>query len=105
MIDTLKVDDLVLMSCVAINQMNWYDTALKYLKVALKQLSTPLEKMSFSLHHRLEETIDKMTQYYPSIHNDLFAKKMNSIGPGWKLFPFIVGKGNIPSNFYFLFHI
>ena len=105
MIDTLKVDDLVLMSCVAINQMNWYDTALKYLKVAVKQLSTPLEKMSFSLHHRLEETIDKMTRCYPSIHNDLVAKKMNSIGPGWKLFPFNVGQGNIPSNFYFLFHI
>ena len=80
-------------------------TALKYLKVALDQLSTPLEKMPFGLHHRLEKTIDKMTQYYPSLHDDMFAKKMNSIGPGWKIYPVIVGQGNVTLKFYFLLHI
>ena len=99
--DTLQVDDLALMSRVAMND----NTALKYLKVALGQLSTPLEKMSFGLHHRLEKTIYKMTKYYPSLHNGMFSKKMNSKGPGWKLFPFIVGQGNVTLKFYFLFHI
>ena len=100
-IDTLKLEDLLVMSNVAFNYYKWYDTALKYLKEAINMFYSYSESnSSIDQHPDIESRLVSMKKEYPLYHNDMFDKKENFIGPDWKMFPHKVdiGSNNFVEN-------
>ena len=91
--DALQMDDLILISFIAMNYLNVYDSSLKFLKEAMVQLDSKSQREDVRYSPRISNIMMKMKDEYPYVHNDIFHKKLNSIGPGWKLFPFTVSPG------------
>ena len=93
-IDSLKVGDLLVMSNVAFNYYKWYDTAIKYLKEAIKMYYSQLVNSSYAKKYlEIENRLLNMKNEYPLYHNDMWDKKINFIGPDWKMFPHKVDPG------------
>ena len=93
MADSLGIDDLILMSYVSMNHLNWYDTGMKYLKNALDIHNSFQLQGQVKTFDRLQHTLSLMKRYYPILHNNVLRLNHNPIGPGWKSFPFEVSPG------------
>ena len=94
-IDSLKVEDLLVMSNVAFKNYKWYDTAIKYLKEAINMYYSQLVNSSYAKKYlEIENRLLNMKNEYPSYHNDMWDKKINFIGPDWKMFPHKVDPGS-----------
>ena len=92
-IDYLETDDLMLMSYIATNHLNWCDTGMKYLKASLHTLNSFRTKHQMKSSDRVHELMMFMIRYYPIRHNDILREKKHPIGPGWKCFPFEISSG------------
>ena len=92
-IDSLQPDDLAAMSTMAFSYFHWYDTSLKYLKSAIEMFYSLSKGKRDEFPNSLEKSLINMHKLYPSIHNEMFNKKSNFIGPDWKLYPYIVDTG------------
>ena len=101
-IDSLKVEDLLVMSNVAFNYYKWYDTAIKYLKEAFNMYYSQLMNSSNAKKYlEIENRLLNMKNEYPLYHNDMWDKKITFIGPDWKMFPHKVdpGSNDLITNF------
>ena len=92
-VDSLQIDDLAFMSYISMYHLMWYDTGLKYLKVAIDQLQSRTSERKFDCYKRVNEILLEMKRSYPSVHNDILNKMRYPIGPSWKCFPFMVNQG------------
>ena len=94
-VDSLKVDDLISMSGVAINELKWYDASIRYLKHATEKFFFTSRNAYQSNFFKdiLQECLVLMTMWYPSYHNEMITKTNTSVGPDWKAFPLIVNEG------------
>ena len=90
--DSLQLADLVVMSNLAFNYYNWYDTGMRYLKEAIDMLNS-VKRLNKQPSSQLERTLSKMKTVYPLYHNDMLDKKDNFIGPDWKMYPHKVDIG------------
>ena len=98
MADSLGVDDLILMSYVSMNHLNWYDTGMKYLKNALDIHNSLQLQGQVKTFDRLQQTLSLMKRYYPKLHNNILKSNYNPVGPGWKSFPFNVSSGKYATS-------
>ena len=98
MADSLGVDDLILMSYVSMNHLNWYDTGMKYLKNALDIHNSFQLQGQVKTFDRLQQTLSLMKRYYPILHNNILKLNYNPVGPGWKCFPFKVSSGKYATS-------
>ena len=105
-IDSLRPDDLAAMSVLAFDFYKWYDNSLKYLKEALRSfyLSSYAEKNNGGAKDGLEEYLLAMKIHYSSYHNQLWRRKSNILGNGWKLYPHMVDEGRNPTYEYTTCH-
>ena len=94
-VDSLKPDDLAVMSTLAFDFYKWYDNSLRYLKDALQSFySIPYEKkITGRVIGGLEKYLLEMKLHYSAYHNQLWRRKNNILGNGWKLYPDIVVEG------------
>ena len=93
-VDSLGIDDMVYMSSISMNHLNWYDTGIKFLKAALNIFESLESKFLSKDFDRLTQVLMSMYRHYPILHNEILNKKTNPIGPGWKAFPFMISSGN-----------
>ena len=82
------------MSKVAFDYYKWYDTGIKYLKEAIKMYYSKLVNRSYIKNYlEIENRLLNMKNKYTLYHNDMLDKKINFIGPDWKMFPYKVDPG------------
>ena len=91
--DSLKLEDLAVMSKIAFNQFNYYDSAIEYLKAATLMFYNDSEKGSAIFSTTMEELLLLMKKNYPSYHNEMLSKMDISVGIDWKLYPVMVDEG------------
>lgn len=92
-IDSLKLEDIAAMSKIAFNQFNYYDSAIEYLKDAIKIFYNEVGKRSDYVYRTLDEILLFMKKNYPSYHNEMLSKMDISVGIDWKLYPVMVNEG------------
>ena len=105
-VDSLKSDDLAGMSTLAFDFYKWYDNSLKYLKEALESFYSISykKKTPGGVIGGLEKHMLEMKVHYSSYHNQLWRRKSNILGNGWKLYPHMVDEGTKPSYEYTTCH-
>lgn len=92
-VDSLQIDDLAFMSYISIFHLMWYDTGLKYLKVAIDELHSNMSERKYDCCKRVNEILLEMRRKYPSLHNNILNEMKYPIGPSWKCFPFMINQG------------
>jgi len=91
----LNPEDMAVMSKLAYNDFNYYDSAIEYLKTAFDMLRSVREDKIFFRSKQLKDQLLKMKKTYPSYHNELLEKHKRSIGNGWKLYPYKVDEDTL----------
>ena len=91
--DSLKPEDLVTLSTIALNDFNWIDNAITYLKAAIHKYYSISTESDNNQSDDFEQLLLAMKKHYSIYHNEMLAKKDNPIGPEWKLHPYIVDSG------------
>lgn len=94
-VDSLGIDDMVYMSSISMNHLNWYDTAIKFLKAALNIFDSFESKFQSKDFDRLTQVLMSMYRHYPILHNEILNEKTYSIGPGWKALPFMISSESL----------
>ena len=84
-VDSLKPDDLTLMSSEAFNN-RWYDTSLKYLGVSITMFNQLSDTERFP--SRFQSTLLNMRKEYSKYHNIILMKSNDILGHHEKLFPY-----------------
>ena len=104
--DSLKSEDLLTMSTIALNDFNWVDNAVTYLKAAINEFYSSTEENRANLPDGFEESLLTTKNQLSVYHNEMLAKKDNPIGTEWKLHPYRVDTGlNLISYIFFLHFI
>ena len=91
--DSLNPEDLATMSTIALNDFNWIDNAITYLKAAIYKYHFISTENDSNYSKRFEELLLTMKKHYSVYHNEMLAKKDNPIGPEWKLHPYMIDSG------------
>ena len=100
--DSLTSEDLLTMSTVALNDFNWVDNAVTYLKAAINEFYSSTEENRANLPDGFEESLLTARNQLSVYHNEMLAKKDNPIGTEWKLHPYRVDPGlNLINFIYF----
>ena len=81
------------MSTVALNDFNWVDNAVTYLKAAINEFYSSTEENRASHPDGFEESLLTAKNHLSIYHNEMLTKKDNPIGTEWKLHPYRVDPG------------
>ena len=92
-IDALIPEDMAVLSKLAYNDFNYYDSAIEYLKTAVDMLRGVREDKNVFHSKQLKDRLLEMRKTYPSYHNELLEKLKRPIGNDWKLYPYKVDQG------------
>ena len=91
--DSLNIEDLVTLSTIALNDFNWADNAITYLKAAINIFNGIPTTEKTKQPDDFEQSLLTMKHHLTVYHNTMIAKKDNPFGPDWKLHPYLIDPG------------
>ena len=91
--DSLNIEDLVTLSTIALNDFNWADNAITYLKAAINIFNGIPTTEKTKQPDGFEQSLLTMKHHLTVYHNEMIAKKDNPFGPDWKLHPYLIDPG------------
>ena len=99
-VDALRAEDLISMSGVSFNDLQWYDASIRYLKEAIDVFisTTRVPYRSILTENLIHECLYLMKALYPVHHNEMLNKRDNPIGMDYKLFPLMINEGSVLSG-------
>ena len=91
--DSLNTEDLVTLSTIALNDFNWADNAITYLRAAIDTFNSIPTKEKTNQSDGFEKSLITMKNHLTVYHIEMLAKKDNPFGPDWKLHPYLIDPG------------
>ena len=95
LIDSLSHLDLAMLSKIAFNEFNWFDSAIEWLKVAIKMYYKIRGSVTANYGIIVEDLLFSMRSKYSLYHNEMASKVDNPVGPDWKIYPYLVDEGKL----------
>ena len=94
-IDSLNHLDLAMLSNIALNEFNWFDSAIKWLKVAIEMYNNIRDSAAANYGIMVDDLLSSMRSKYSLHHNEMAFKVDNPVGPDWKVYPYLVDEGKL----------
>ena len=94
-IDSLTHLDLAMISKIAFNEFNWFDSAVKWLKVAIEMYNNIRDSAAANYGIMVDDLLSSMRSKYSLHHNEMAFKVDNPVGPDWKVYPYLVDEGKL----------
>ena len=94
-IDSLNHLDLAMLSKIAFNELNWFDSAIKLLKVAIDMFYNIRDSVTANYGNIVDDLLSSMRSKYSLYHNEMALKVDNPVGPDWKVYPYPVDEGKL----------
>ena len=95
LIDSLSHLDLAMLSKIAFNEFNWFDSAIEWLKMAIKMYYKIRGSVTANYGIIVEDLLFSMRSKYSLYHNEMASKVDNPVGPDWKVYPYLVDEGKL----------
>jgi len=95
LIDSLDHLDLAMLSKIAFNELNWFDSAIKLLRAAIDMFYNIRDSVTANYGIVVDDLLSSIRSKYSLYHNEMASKVDNPVGPDWKVYPYPVDEGTL----------